>query len=239
MNVSEHHAGDRLIRSRWLGTTRPGRPPLVVVPGLGALGYLHPTIRACADWTVAFLLDLPGYGSADTAGCPSTLQAVTTAVAGWLRVVPREPVLLLGHSTGAQAALHAALAVPDRVAGLVLAGPTFPPQARTWGALAGRVARTAVRERPGELPAVWPEYVRSRGRFLSLLRTGMADRPEDVIDGVSCPLLVLRGRHDAVSPQDWAQRLGAGGTCRTLPGAHNFPFTHPQATSEAVRSLLG
>ncbi len=239
VEAAEHRVGDRLVRSRWWGTRRAGHPTLVVVPGLGALGYLTPALEACGGWTAAGLLDLPGYGSVDTARSPSTLAAVASAVAGWLRVAAPGPVLLLGHSTGAQAALRAALAVPERVAGLVLAGPTFPPQARTWGALAIRVARTARHERFAEVPAVWPEYVRSHGRFLSLLRSGMADRPEDAVTGVTCPLLVLRGEHDAVSPGEWAQRLaGSGGRCLTLPGAHNFPFTHPDATSEAVRGLL-
>lgn len=239
MDVAEHLAGNRLVRSLRFGAPRAGVPSLVVVPGLGALGYLKPALASCGGWTAAALLDLPGYGSADTARSPSTLAAVTAAVVDWLRVAAPEPVLLLGHSTGAQAALGAALAVPDRVAGLVLAGPTFPPQARSWGALAVRVARTARHERLGELAAVWPEYVRSHGRFLSLLRTGMADRPEDRIAGVTCPLLVLRGQYDAVSPAAWAQRLaGSDDRCLTLPGAHNFPFTHPGDTSEAVRTLL-
>jgi pimeloyl-ACP methyl ester carboxylesterase len=124
-----------------------------VVPGLGALGYLLPTVQPCSAWTRVHLLDVPGFGHRATARCPASLADVARAVTDWLDAVPDRPVLLVGHSTGAQAALHAALAVPERVTVLSLAGPTFPPEARRWRPLAARVARTARHERLGLLPA--------------------------------------------------------------------------------------
>jgi pimeloyl-ACP methyl ester carboxylesterase len=235
------HLPGRPVRTLQAGTARAGSPDVVVVPGLGALGYLLPTVRACSAWARVHLLDVPGFGHRATARCPATLADVARTVADWLDVVPDRPVLLVGHSTGAQAAQHAALAVPDRVAALSLAGPTFPPEARQWRPLAARIARTARHETPRLIPATAPDYLRGRRRVLTLLRTAMADVPEQLTPRLACPLLVVRGEHDAVCPAPWAARLAAAaphGRVVTLPGAHNFPYDHPAAASTALRESL-
>jgi pimeloyl-ACP methyl ester carboxylesterase len=235
--------GGRPVRSLSAGIARKdGSPELVIVPGLGALGYLAPLVRACAGWTRVHLLDVPGFGHRSTARCPAALDDVTATVSAWLTVATAAPVLLVGHSTGAQAALQAALAAPHRVAGLALAGATFPPEARRLRPLAARVARTLPHERLAELPAVLPEYVRGNRRLARLLVTALRDRPEDHAPRWSGPLLVLRGQHDAVCSRDWAQDLAAAaprGRCVTVPGAHNFPFTQPGPASAALQQALG
>jgi pimeloyl-ACP methyl ester carboxylesterase len=200
------------------------------------MGYLLPAVRACAAWTEVHLLDLPGFGHPSTAGLPADLASVTATTAGWL-AQRRSPVLLLGHSTGGQVALHAAQQVP--VAGLVLGGVTFPPELRSWPRLAAAVARTLPHERPAELPAVVPYYLRGlrgrRGRrpgLAELLTSAMADRPEDV--RIDRPVTVLRGQHDHLCPRPWAQRLGR---LVELPGGHNCVWRFPGLASEALRSL--
>lgn len=228
----------RPVRSLWTGAARSATPEIVLIPGLGALGYLLPTVRACGLWTRVHLLDLPGFGHRSTARCPATLAATADAAAAWLRDVPERPMLVVGHSTGAQVALRAALAVPDRVAGLCLAGPTFPSQARRWRGLARATIRTARHEPLRLVTATFPEYLRGRGRVLTLLRTAMADRPEKAIERVGCPVFVARGEHDHVCPRPWAASLAAAaseGHTAMLPGAHNFTFTHPAAASTWLR----
>ena len=226
-----------------VGAVRDGTPEIVLVPGLGALGYLRPLIRACAAWTRVHLLDVPGFGHARTAHCRATLAGVTADVAAWLDLAAEAvpvgaPVLLVGHSTGAQVALHATLARPARVTTLVLAGPTFPPEARRWRSLAARVARTVPHEHPGIVPVVAAQYLRGRTRVLSLLRTGMADAPDAVVGRVTCPVTVVRGARDAVCPAPWAATLAARavrGRCLTVPGAHNFPYQAPLPAARALR----
>ena len=208
-------------------------PELVVVPGLGALGYLVPLVRACGQWTRVSLLDLPGFGDRLTARLPADLAAVSATLAAWLDQVPDAPVVLLGHSTGAQVALHAARRRPDRVRRLVLAGATFPPQARRWAPLVGRVLATLPSEQAGELPAVLPYYARGRGRVLDLLRSCMAEAPSS--RGLDPPV-VLRGEHDRLSPPGWATHLAAGGPVVELPGGHNTVWTSPGPASDALRA---
>ena len=224
-----HLVDGRPVRSLVTGA---GAPELVVVPGLGALGYLVPLVQACAAWTRVHLLDLPGFGARTTARLPADLAAVSAALSAWLAQVPDAPVLLLGHSTGAQAALRAARTRPDRVRRLVLAGATFPPQARRRAQLLRRVLATLPAEQPGQLPAVLPSYARGRGRLVELLRSGLADEPSS--DGLAPPV-VLRGEHDRLCPPAWARHLAADGPVITLPGGHNAVWTRPDLASAALR----
>jgi pimeloyl-ACP methyl ester carboxylesterase len=231
--------GHRPLRSIQAGVPRGGRPELVLVPGLGALGYLLPLVRACAAETRVHLLDVPGFGHARTASCPASLTAVARDVTAWLDVVPRRPVVLAGHSTGAQAAVHAALARPQQVASLALASPTFPPDARRWRRLAWRIVRTIPHESLGIVGATAPQYLRGRLGVLTLLRTAMHDAPDAHISDLACPVTIVRGARDAACPEDWAAELAnraTHGRCVTVPGAHNFPYQVPRL---AARALLG
>jgi pimeloyl-ACP methyl ester carboxylesterase len=228
----------RELRSLQCGTPRTGTPELVLVPGLGALGYLLPLVRACAAWTRVHLLDVPGFGDARTASSPASLDAVGRDVAAWLDAAHRRPVVLAGHSTGAQAAVRAALLCPGRVSSLVLGSPTFPRAARTWRGLAVRVLRTVPHEPLGLVGATAPQYLRGRGGVLTLLRTAMDDTPEDHIAALRCRVTVVRGARDAVCPPEWAAALAGrarNGRCVTVPGAHNFPYTDPGPAARAVR----
>ena len=229
LDVRWQFVDGRPVRSLVTGV---GSPELVVVPGLGALGYLVPLVRTCAAWTRVHLLDLPGFGARTTARLPADLPAVSAALGAWLEQVPDVPVVLLGHSTGAQVALRAARAHPARVRRLVLAGATFPPPARRPATLLRRVLATLPSEQLGQVPAVLPYYARGRGRLVELLRSGLADEPSS--DGLAPPV-VLRGEQDRLCPPAWAQHLAAGGPVVTLPGGHNAVWACPDLASEALR----
>lgn len=241
METDWYDLGSRPVRALRSGASRHAVPELVIVPGLGALGYLLPTVRACSAWTRVHLLDVPGFGHRRTCRAPARLTDVAGTVADWLATKGPRRVALLGHSTGAQVAVRAALAVPERAETVILAGPTFPPAARRWWPLIARVARTVPHESLGEVRATLPEYLRGRRRVLTLLRTSMSDAPECLVGDLSCPVVVVRGDRDALSDAGWAHRLAAAtprGAVITVPGAHNFTFTQPHATAEALRGAV-
>ena len=60
---------------------------------------------------------------------------------------------------------------------------------------------------------------------------------------VRCPVLVVRGPHDAICAADWAAALAAAaprGCAVTLPaGGHMVPVTHPDALAAQIATVLG
>src|SRR4051812_50057631 len=94
-------ASGRPVRSIVFGDPAPDVSDLVIVPGLGACGYLLPLARACGSWSRVHLLDVPGFGDRRTARCPSTLDDVSMVMTQWVRRRAGSPVNLFGHSTGA------------------------------------------------------------------------------------------------------------------------------------------
>ncbi|GAA1500342.1 alpha/beta fold hydrolase [Streptomyces bangladeshensis] len=100
---------------------RPGAPPVVLVPGLGALGYLIDILEGCGACSRSFLLDVPGFGHRrPRAVCPPRIPALAETVSAWLAAVAREPVVVAGHSRGAQVARRGAADHPETVCSLVL-----------------------------------------------------------------------------------------------------------------------
>ncbi|HST48695.1 alpha/beta fold hydrolase [Jatrophihabitans sp.] len=232
--------GGRPVRLLVAGTPTD-LPEVVMLPGLGAPGYLAPWARRVAGWTRVTVLDLPGWRWGRARACPPTVAGVGAAVADWLAAGDRRGVVLLGHSTGAQAVSVTALRVPDRLAGLVLAGPTFDPAARGALRLVRRGASTFARERWAEIPAVLPSYLHSGGYgVLGFLRDAMHDRPEERAGQLRLPVLVLTGEWDGFAPPAWAHRLAglASGRCTVLPGAHNACFPYPAAADAALRDAV-
>jgi pimeloyl-ACP methyl ester carboxylesterase len=124
---------------------------------------------------------------------------------------------------------------------LVLVGCTTDPRAASWGRIAERWLRTAVWERPSQLPVLGRTYARTGP--LRMLHAMDAARREDVrerLRAVDCPVLVARGRHDRICPDDWAQGLVAaaptGSRAVTLEkGAHMVPLTHGKMLAAALR----
>jgi pimeloyl-ACP methyl ester carboxylesterase len=230
----------RPVRSLTAGHRR-GLPDVVLLPGLGAPSYVEPWARQISSWTRVSVLDLPGWRGLRGRGSASTVAGIAAATAGWLEAGDWRDVLLVGHSSGAQSAIRAALLVPDRLRGLVLAGPTLDPAARSPLALLARLAETLRHERLSELPAVLPWYLRSGVLpWLRLVRSAVTDKPEAVAGQLRLPVLVLTGARDRLAPPDWAARLAAlaGGSCQIVPGAHNACFTDAAATDAVLRRTV-
>ena len=235
--------GARQFRSLQAGWWHGDRPDVVLVPGLGALGYLVDTLSACGSGARTHLLDVPGFGHRRARVCRAGIGSVAEAVAGWLDEVPRGPVVLVGHSTGAQVALHVAAARPELVRSLVLLGPTFPPEQRALGPVVRAFVRNFVHESPAVVPATVPDYLRGGpGEITRFIRSAQRDEPEQVIGEVRCPVLLARGEHDAFAPQPWVERLAAAardGRSEVVEGAHTFPFRRGAMTARLVASSIG
>lgn len=234
-------------RSRWDGGMRSleagyehsAGPVVVLVPGLGALGYLMDTLAGCGAWARSFLLDVPGFGHR-LHRCSAEIPTIADAVSGWVRaVVSDAPVVLVGHSTGAQSALRVAAQHPDQVGTLVLMGPTFPPEQRRFPGLVEGLARSSGHEPPGLQGVTVPYYLRGGVRDIArYVRSAQSDEPERTIADVCCPVVLVRGEHDGCAPAAWMDRLAAAtphlAWAATTEGAHAFPFRRGGRTAALI-----
>ena len=235
-----HDVDGRRVRSLAVGESRAGRPDVVFVPGLGSPGLLRDVVAGCGSWTRAWLLDLPGLGASGPLSCPPSVEGVAEAASDWLRVAAPGPVLLFGHSSGAQSAVRVAADHPELVCGLVLAGLTFEPDARSAPGLLMRWLQNSLHEPPGQMRANAADYFRGGAAVPQLAMSSLRDRPEEAAAKVTCPTVLVRGRHDAYAGAAWVEEVAAGmpsARVVTFPGAHGFPYENGGATAALVRSL--
>jgi pimeloyl-ACP methyl ester carboxylesterase len=191
------------MRSRSVGEPHAGVPEVVLVQGLAVADYLLPGLAAFSEWTRAHLIELPGLGGSGEPPHELTVAEYGRAVADWLTARRLGPVVLTGHSSGTQVAAEAAAGNAD-VAGVVLASPTFDPAARALPRLVIRWLLDGRREAPGLIVSQRPEWTRAGPRRLvHLVRAHRAYVIEEPLARLSMPLLVIRGRDDALSTPKW------------------------------------
>ncbi len=226
--------------------TGPSAASVVLVPGLGLPKYALPTAHAIAARGVSVaLLDLPGFGLGEPNSTRPNIHAIGLMASAWVMHQPTaERTTIIGHSTGSQAALTAALAAQERHPNLslVLAGPTFTPPQRRWRRLA-RAAVTAYRDdtvrqiRPSEVARGW-------WGVPSILLSGLADAPDQRVGRLRMPLSLTSGVHDSFAPTEWLEQLASRATSSprvrvsTQPGSHNNPYTHPHHIADVVFDSL-
>lgn len=100
------------------------KPPLVMVHGLSSYhSFWEHQIPHYAQRYRVIALDLPGYGQSGRPDAPYTPPWFAEVVADWMTAVGVEHAPIMAHSMGAQISLTLALAHPERVDALVLAGP--------------------------------------------------------------------------------------------------------------------
>ncbi len=150
-------------------------------------------------------IDLPGYGEAPEPARTPAIERLADLVAAF--IVERAPgrVVLVGHSMGSQVAIEVAARHPATVARLVLAAPTVDARARRALPQMWRLLRDLTDEHPKVILAGAREYLRAGPWLRRKFRAMLAHAPEDSLDRVRVPVLVLRGEEDPVSPRAWCR----------------------------------
>src|SRR4051812_33334456 len=207
-------------------------PRVVFVPGLGLDARSSARLRRRLPADVVLL---PGMGL--RAPVPS-LDGLADRLCAALGA---GPVVLVGHSQSCQV-VAAAAARDDRVAGVVLLGPTTDPRLRSARGLGGRWLATALREPPWQYPLVLAQWLRTGPRAMAALWLAAArDRIDRRLAAVRVRVVVVRGTRDALCPADWARALVAAAPRAELvevPGAaHMTVQTHPDEVARAVRAV--
>ncbi|HEX5543275.1 MAG TPA: alpha/beta hydrolase [Micromonospora sp.] len=226
------------MRSRSVGQPRPNVPEIVLVQGMAVADYLMPGLGALGEWTRAHLVELPGFAGSGDPPHELSVPEFADAVADWLTGRRLGKVIIAGHSSGTQVAAEAAVRHPG-VLGVVLASPTIDPAARGPLRLFIRWRIDGRREPPGLSISHRPEWKRAGiRRLVHLVWAHLHHSLEEPVSRLTVPLLVIRGRDDAISTRAWGHRLAAlaiAGTYVEVDGAHTFPWRDPLAWSAPIR----
>jgi pimeloyl-ACP methyl ester carboxylesterase len=216
------------------------------------LGAVEPSADGPGDPELdAIALDLPGFGSAPAPPGPWGSAEYARALAPVLDEMDA-PVVVLGHSFGGRVALQLAAQRPAAVRALVLTGvplqgpaPGRRPPARFRLArllhrarLIGDERMEAARRRHGST-----DYRQAQGVMRAVLVKTLAERYDDQVAALTCPVALVWGDDDTAAPLS-AATAAAGrlprATLTVCPGAgHLTPLTVPQVLHRSVRAALG
>lgn len=227
----------------------PQQGTALVFPGLALPRYVLPLARLQAARGIETLvLDPLAWRGRDRRATP-TVPALARVAARWMSArrvstaEPHGPVVAVGHSTGANVALEAVLAVQDSLSGLglVMAGPTFQPDQRPLRGLLPAALTAYSRDTPKELVVV-RDVVKVRTDLVRIVQSARRHRVEERVAGLRVPLTVTAGEADSFASPAWldalAARAGSTGRAVVLPGSHNNLFTHPEAFASVVAQAL-
>lgn len=217
---------------------------IVLVHGLGVSScYMEPIANRLAADHAVFVPDLPGFGKSDKPSHILNLQELADSIASWMRAVGLERAVLLGNSLGCQVIVHFALRYPDAIERAILVGATIDPRARSLIRQVGRGLLDLLGEPWSLLPILLSDYLKAGPlRVVRTLEYALNDPVEEMLLQVPVPTLVIRGAHDPISTQRWAEqmvRLLPCGQLAVLPGAaHAANFGDSEELAEVVRSFL-
>lgn len=195
---------------------------------IGALTRAPGVLPVCARLV---MWDMPGHG--DSPGrCSLGLREVDLLLDLLAHVAGEKPVVLFGWSLGAGVAIAAAARAPRLVSAVIAESPyrLAPTPARNVLRL------MALPHRPNLHPALWcVGWLAGAGAtFPGFDRAILAGN-------LACPLLVIHGELDAVSPIEDARAIvnaAPDATLLCLPGAgHHGLWTDPATSETCTRGL--
>ncbi|MGI9487942.1 MAG: alpha/beta fold hydrolase [Geminicoccaceae bacterium] len=210
----------------------------------------------------AVAVDLPGHGRTKGPACP-TIEAMGDWVAAVAGTLVTEPVILVGHSMGALVCLEAAARHRDSVKQLALLGvagkmPVHP--ALLEAAEANKPLAADLVSSWGHGPAGHVGGNRAPGGWLmGHAQRLLAKAPSGVLyndlaacnayehgsaaaDGVECPVLVVAGSHDRMTPPKQAAKLAetiADAKLVTIAGSgHLMIVEKPDITLDTLIDMI-
>lgn len=252
MPFVELHGGAKL-RYRESGAERGGHPLLLVHGAGGSSASWLPLMGRLGRHRRVVALDLPGHGR--SGGAVTSVEEMRDAVGLAAATLCLGPSVLVGHSLGGLVALAAALAWPDKVAGLVLVttGARIRVSPALFQALDGGWARwpelmaevAFSPETPGDLRrraaalATAAEKAQTRADFEAVAAVDFRSRLVEI----ATPTRVISGAHDQLTPPKLSEALAAGiagARLVTIPRAGHMPmFEQTDALAAAILEFAG
>ena len=197
--------------------------PVLLIHGQGVSSRFEaPAGRAFAADFPVLVPDQPGFGGSE--GPPRALDVDHLAdfVAAFLRACGVGRAHLVGTSFGCQVAVACAIRHPASVARVVLQGPSSAPENRGALRLVSRWWQNG-RQEPPETRLLLSQYRAAGFRRVFATFNHYRHYPlEEMLPRVAAPTLVVRGEHDRLVSQPWAERVAdllPDGALAVAPGA--------------------
>jgi pimeloyl-ACP methyl ester carboxylesterase len=215
--------------------------PVVCVHGIGVTAaYFGPFARALER--EAIVPTLPGWGGTRRPDHVLDLGELADRLVGLLdaRGVERAP--FVANSMGCQIVVELAIRAPERVAALVLVGPTVDPATRPLARFVPMFVADTLREPPPLWFIIARDYLRmGPRRFYRTAQFGWRHRMEDRLPLVEAPTLVIRGSHDGFVTQAWCERAAAllpRGSLAVVDGAHAVHYSAPREVARLALRFI-
>ena len=219
-------------------------PVFVLLHGIG-LSHREFTglARVLSSFGRVISFDLPGYGSSPTPGRNLSVQDHAALVGRRLERFGPKPVVLVGHSMGAQLAVELARQNPWAVDRVVLVVPVVDPAKPTLRRQAAALMRDSPLEPPATQAMVLAGYVRCGVPWFLAQSVVMRDYPIlRMVAEVVRPVLVVRGADDPIADAAWCRLLARhapdGRTLSIAGKRHNVPHSDPEATAAAILGFV-
>ncbi|WP_166869301.1 alpha/beta fold hydrolase [Salinibacterium sp. ZJ70] len=226
-----------------IGARRAGQPAFVLVHGIGVSSrmFLPLTLRLAREGSV-HLVDLPGYGFAPDPKTHVSLDDHVEVVAALVRDAGLDPVVLIGHSMGAQVVTAVGERYPDLVDRIVLIAPTIEPERRTASRAVVSLLRDSLREPFVVSWIAFTDYLFRCGLpyLIRQFPVLLDDALEDRIAQVSHPMLIVHGERDAVVSRAWCVELAerSGARFVEVPGPHSVMYSDPEVIVAEILALV-
>ena len=246
----------------------PALPTAVFIHGVlndHSVWILQTRYLAHHGWNV-LAIDLPGHGKSG-GEAPTSVEGAALSVAAWLDAAGVHKAALIGHSWGSLIALEIAATRPDRVSHLAMVGTAFPmavspallamSQAQPLQAidLVNQFSHSMLAPPPSAMgPGTWL-YGTARALMRRVLASNGAvnifhrgfKACDDYKTGleamarVRCPVLLVLGQNDQMTPPKAAQGLGrhaANATVVVVAAGHQMMMEAPEAVLSALKDFL-
>jgi len=235
----KHHTlpDGRRIAFQW---TQGSGPTLVFLPGYmsdmagskaqAVFDLAQTQTRAC------LLLDYSGCGQSSGNFADGALSLWRDEVLALIAAHTQGPLILIGSSMGGWLMLLVALAMPDRIVGLV--GIAAAPDFTTWGYSSDQQSALARGETIFEANPYGPEPTPTHAKFWA---DGQANLLLDSAIPLTCPVRLLHGTDDTDVPPAIAHRLMAAlrsddvQLCLVKAGDHRL--SRPEDIALLIRTI--
>lgn len=231
------HEGRTMLVKR-LGGDRG--PQFVLVHGIGvASRYYTRLARVLARTGSVHVIELPGFGGAPKPEAPLSIEELAAIVTAYCRSEELVEPILVGHSMGGQVVVEAALQAPELFRRIVTIGSVVDPGSRSAVQQGLRLTIDFFLESPPSNWAVLRDYVRTGPRwYFGTVPVMLGYRTEEALVRLAASLLVMRGSHDPIVRQDWAEqmsRLAPHARLVEVPGAaHVAMHSHPERVGREI-----